>query len=82
MMDFESIFDAIVDSHEVRMRKPNPAIYHHTMELIGATPSRTVFLDDLQANVAAANAVGMHGILVEEDSMSAIKQARLLTNIH
>lgn len=81
LMDFASIFDAIVDSHEVKMRKPNHAIYHHTMELIGATPSRTVFLDDLQANVNAANAVGMHGVLVEEDSTGAISRARELTQI-
>lgn len=80
-MDFASIFDAIVDSHEVKMRKPNHAIYHHTMELIGATPSRTVFLDDLQANVNAANAVGMHGVLVEEDSTAAISRARELTQV-
>ena len=82
LMDFESIFDAIVDSHEVRMRKPNPEIYHHTMNRIGATPSRTVFLDDLHANVEAANALGMHGVLVEEDSASAIARARQLTNIY
>lgn len=81
LMDFASIFDAIVDSHEVKMRKPNHAIYHHTMELIGATPSRTVFLDDLQANVNAANAVGMHGVLVEEDSTGAISRARELTQV-
>ena len=81
LMDFASIFAAIVDSHEVKMRKPNHAIYHHTMELIGATPSRTVFLDDLQANVNAANAVGMHGVLVEEDSTGAISRARELTQI-
>jgi epoxide hydrolase-like predicted phosphatase len=82
LMDFESIFDAIVDSHEVRMRKPNPEIYHHTMSRIGATPSRTVFLDDLHANVEAANALGMHGVLVEEDSTTAIAQARQLTNVY
>ena len=82
LMDFESTFDAIVDSHEVRMRKPNPEIYHHTMNRIGATPSRTVFLDDLHANVEAANALGMHGVLVEEDSASAIARARQLTNIY
>ena len=82
LMDFESIFDAIVDSHEVRMRKPNPEIYHHTMNRIGATPSRTVFLDDLHANVEAANALGMHGVLVEEDSAAAITRARQLTNIY
>ncbi len=82
LMDFESIFDAIVDSHEVRMRKPNPEIYHHTMNRIGATPTRTVFLDDLHANVEAANALGMHGVLVEEDSTSAIARARQLTNVY
>ena len=82
LMDFESIFDAIVDSHEVRMRKPNPEIYHHTMNRIGATPSRTVFLDDLHANVEAANALGIHGVLVEEDSTSAIARARQLTNVY
>jgi epoxide hydrolase-like predicted phosphatase len=82
LMDFESIFDAIVDSHEVRMRKPNPEIYHHTMNRIGATPSRTVFLDDLHANVEAANALGMHGVLVGEDSASAIARARQLTNVY
>ena len=81
LMDFDTIFDAIVDSHEVRMRKPNPEIYHHTMNRVGATPSRTVFLDDLHANVEAASALGMHGVLVEEDSTGAIAQARKLTNV-
>ncbi|MGA0863871.1 MAG: HAD family hydrolase, partial [Ilumatobacteraceae bacterium] len=32
LMDFEAEFDVIVDSHEVGMRKPNPAIYHLTLE--------------------------------------------------
>jgi len=81
LMDFASIFDAIVDSHEVKMRKPNPEIYHFTMNQIGATPERTVFLDDLQANVDAANAVGMHGVLVEEDSTAALTRARQLTQV-
>ena len=82
LMDFQSIFDAIVDSHEVHMRKPNPDIYHLTMNRIGAVPERTVFLDDLHANVDAARALGMHGVLVEEDSSAAIAQARQLTKIH
>lgn len=82
LMDFESVFDAIVDSHEVQMRKPNPDIYHLTMNRIGATPERTVFLDDLLANVEAANAIGMHGVHVEEDSTAAIQRARLLTGVN
>ncbi len=81
LMDFDAIFDTVVDSHEVGMRKPNPAIYHLTMERIGAVPERTVFLDDLHANVAAAAAIGMHGVLVEEDSSGAIAAARALTQL-
>ncbi len=81
LMDFNAIFDTVVDSHEVGMRKPNPAIYHLTMERIGATPSRTVFLDDLHANIDAARQIGMHGVLVEEDSRAAIATARHLTQI-
>ena len=80
-MDFESVFDTIVDSHEVGMRKPNPAIYHLTMERIGATPTRTVFLDDLEANVNAANSLGMHGVHVSGDSLHAIATARQLTGL-
>jgi len=81
LMDFDTIFDAIIDSHEVKMRKPNPEIYHLAMNRIGAIPARTVFLDDLHANVEAANAVGMHGVHVEEDSTAAIFRARELTQI-
>ncbi len=81
LMDFESVFDTIVDSHEVGMRKPNPAIYHLTMDRIGATPSRTAFLDDLEANVNAANAIGMHGIHVTGDSLTAIATGRRLTGL-
>lgn len=81
LMDFDSVFDTIVDSHEVKMRKPNPAIYHLTMERIGATPGRTAFLDDLRANVDAANAIGMHGVWVEEDASGAIATARALSGL-
>ena len=81
LMDFEDVFDTIVDSHEVGMRKPNPDIYHLTMNRLGAEPGRTAFLDDLQANVDAANALGMHGVLVEEDQSGAIARARALTGL-
>ena len=81
LMDYENIFDTIVDSHEVQIRKPNPAIYELTMARLNATPTRTAFLDDLLANVHAANALGMHGVHVEEDSAGAIATARALTGL-
>ena len=81
LMDFETVFDAIIDSHEVKMRKPNPDIYHLTMNRIGATPNRTAFLDDLRANVDAASALGMYGVWVEEDASGAIAAARALSGL-
>jgi putative hydrolase of the HAD superfamily len=81
LMDFDTVFDTIVDSHEVGMRKPNPEIYRLTMQRIGATAGRTAFLDDLEANVHAAKMLGMHGIHVAEDSSDAIATARRLTGL-
>ena len=81
LMDYANIFDTIVDSHEVKIRKPNPAIYELTMSRLNATPTRTALLDDLLANVHAANALGMHGVHVEEDSSGAITTARALTGL-
>ena len=81
LMDYENIFNTIVDSHEVKIRKPNPAIYELTMSRLNATPTRTAFLDDLLANVHAADALGMHGVHVEEDSAGAIAKARALTGL-
>ncbi len=73
LVPVDELFDVIVDSSEVGMRKPNPAIYHHTLaELGGVEPERAAFLDDYPGNVAAASAIGMIGILVELDATPAI----------
>jgi putative hydrolase of the HAD superfamily len=59
------LFDVVVDSSEVGMRKPNPAIYLHTLaELGGVAPERAVFLDDQPGNVAGAERAGLTGVLV------------------
>ena len=81
LMDFPSVFDTIVDSHEVGMRKPNPAIYMLTLERLGAQPGRTAFLDDLVANVDAARRLGIHGVHVEENQSPAIAETRRLAGI-
>ena len=72
---FDELFDDIVDSHEVGMRKPNPAIYQLAMVRVGARDvTRTVFLDDIERNVVAARALGMHAILVDEDPQPAVDE--------
>ena len=66
LVPVDELFEVIVDSSEVGMRKPNPAIFLHALELLGGVaPQRAVFLDDSAGNVAGAQAAGMHGILVD-----------------
>ncbi|HEX4820703.1 MAG TPA: HAD family phosphatase [Acidimicrobiales bacterium] len=65
MVPVDELFDVIVDSSEVGMRKPNPAIFRHALDLLGVAPEQAVFLDDAPGNVAGAKAAGLHGILVD-----------------
>jgi HAD superfamily hydrolase (TIGR01509 family) len=60
-------FDVQVLSNEVGMSKPDPRVYRHTLRLLEseASPERVFFVDDLAENVAAAAALGIHGILFE-----------------
>ena len=75
MVDVEALFDVVVDSSAVGMRKPNPAIYRHVLDQLGGVPpDRAVFLDDAESNVAAARAIGMHGIVVGSDPMPALAE--------
>ena len=59
---WDEMFDAVVISGEVGMRKPEPQIYEHTCALLGLSPAACVFVDDVVPNVRAAVSVGMVGI--------------------
>lgn len=59
---FDGMFDAIVISGEVGMRKPEQAIYLHTLDQIGLSAAEAVFVDDFPHNVAAAVDLGMVGV--------------------
>ena len=41
------------------MRKPEERIFQHAAGLLGLDPGECVFVDDIEVNVAAAEAVGM-----------------------
>jgi epoxide hydrolase-like predicted phosphatase len=60
--DFPDLFDAVVISGEVGMRKPEPRIFRHAAELLDLEPGRCVFVDDVEANVRAAIGCGMTGV--------------------
>lgn len=59
---WDELFDAVVISGEIGMRKPEPEIYHHTARALGVEPAECVFVDDLGVNVKGAVAVGMVGV--------------------
>ena len=55
-------FDAKVWSFQLRMVKPDPAIYRHVLGLLGTQPGETLFLDDRLENIEAARALGIQAI--------------------
>jgi putative hydrolase of the HAD superfamily len=55
-------FDVLVWSFQLRMAKPDPAIYRYTLNKLGTQPEETLFIDDKLVNIEAAQALGMKGI--------------------
>lgn len=72
----DELFDEVVDSSEVGLRKPDARIYELALDRAGSEPGRTVFLDDFEGNVRAAEALGIQGILVESDHRPAFAELR------
>lgn len=82
LVPLDELFDVVVDSCEVGMRKPNPKIYLHTLDLLGAIPpERAAFLDDAPGNVLGAEAAGLHAIHVE-DPADALRELDALLVEH
>ncbi len=59
-----ALFDVVVESSKVGLRKPDPAIYRMACEALGVAPSACVYLDDLGINCKPAAALGMTAIKV------------------
>jgi epoxide hydrolase-like predicted phosphatase len=75
MVPLDDLFDVVIDSSEVGVRKPDRRIYEMTLtELGGVDPTRSVFLDDYLGNVEAARRLGMYGIVVESDPAPALAE--------
>jgi putative hydrolase of the HAD superfamily len=55
-------FDCHVFSCDIKVIKPNAAIYHYCLECLGSKPEETLFVDDREANVEGARAVGIRAI--------------------
>ena len=60
---FAELFDAVVISGEIGIRKPAPEIYTLAAERLGREPERCVFVDDLAGNLKPAREIGMATVL-------------------
>ena len=59
------LFEHVVESSRLNMRKPDPRIYRHACDLLGVAPEACVYLDDLGINLKPARAMGMATIKVQ-----------------
>tara|TARA_R110000824_G_scaffold118960_14_gene272086 strand:- start:209255 stop:209896 length:642 start_codon:yes stop_codon:yes gene_type:complete len=59
-----AIFDHVIESSKLGIRKPDPRIYELACETLGVNPANCVYLDDLGINLKPAKALGMTTIKV------------------
>ena len=62
--DIMSLFEVVIESSKVGMRKPDPKIYELACKEMGIEPSEALYLDDLGINLKPARALGMSTIKV------------------
>jgi putative hydrolase of the HAD superfamily len=71
MLPVDEIFELVVDSGFVGMRKPEPEIYELTLQrLDGIDPAECLFVDDVEVNIEAARALGMSAVHFRDSSQA------------
>ena len=73
-----ALFDAVLESRVLGVRKPDPLFYELACERLGVRPEECVFLDDLGVNLKPARALGMHTIKVTDPEPALDELGRLL----
>jgi putative hydrolase of the HAD superfamily len=68
--DALDVFDHVVESSKVGVRKPDPRFYELACEIAGVAPAEVVFLDDLGVNLKPARAMGMTTIKVGDPDVA------------
>jgi putative hydrolase of the HAD superfamily len=78
LIPVEELFDVVVDSSVVGLRKPDPRIYALTCERLGLDPDECIFVDDLQCNVDAAAELGLETVHCTDPTAASEEVARRL----
>ena len=77
-MDFLPFLDGGLLSCDYHVIKPDPAFYQILIDKYDLDPEKCVFLDDLADNIAAAEKLGFHTILVRDHEQAAADLEKLL----
>ncbi len=75
---WDEFFDAVVISGEIGMRKPEPRIFEHALGRVGLAGHECVFVDDIEANITAAGALGIVGVHHRDPESTITELERLL----
>jgi putative hydrolase of the HAD superfamily len=77
----DALFNVVVISGEVGLRKPQPAVFALTAERLGVSAEACVLVDDAEPNLEGARAVGWRGILHTDPADTRAQLARLVPGL-
>ncbi|NQD39802.1 HAD-IA family hydrolase, partial [Glutamicibacter halophytocola] len=77
----DPIFDPVVISEQVGLRKPDRRIYQHAVQKAGAIPERTLFIDDAEANLQGAGQLGLRTLLHRSPAATTAGIAQLVPGL-
>jgi len=79
LIPVDEIFERVVDSSAIGVRKPDPEIYRIALRELGdPAPQCCIFLDDCESNLDAATRLGIHSVRVDEDPAPALAELERL----
>ena len=76
-----ALFDAVLESRVLGVRKPDPRFYELACDAVGVRPDESVFLDDLGVNLKPARALGMHTIKVTDPDEALAELERVTGSV-
>ncbi|MSR13621.1 MAG: HAD family hydrolase [Gammaproteobacteria bacterium] len=73
-----ALFDEVIESSKIGLRKPDPRIYALACERMRTAPAEVVYLDDLGINLKPAKVLGMHTIKVTSEAQAITDLGKVL----
>jgi epoxide hydrolase-like predicted phosphatase len=80
MIPVDDLFDAVIDSSSVGVRKPDPRIFELALEAAGVPAHEALFVDDAIENVTAAAQLGIHAIHFDDEAEVIARVRKLVAN--